>query len=184
MGARRGYADADFYEIRQPIALNRDATVMALAEVATPRVVGVYRWIGANWAREAGLPGPCRAEPAFPATGEELAFNHDGNLLAMSDPRLAKRDAGISPTMMPGPVELGAVYLFQRNDDDEHLDTAQRRQVRATRVSGTEFGRSIALSASGRTLAVGAPGENSNATGIDGDRNNEDAQNAGAAYLY
>ena len=46
------------------------------------------------------------------------------------------------------------------------------------------FGVAISLSASGRTLAVGAPGEDSNATGIDGDREDESAPIAGAAYLY
>ena len=43
---------------------------------------------------------------------------------------------------------------------------------------------SISLSASGRTLAVGAHLKNSNATGIDGERENKVAPNAGAAYLY
>ena len=46
------------------------------------------------------------------------------------------------------------------------------------------FGLSISLSASGRTLAVGASGEDSNARGIDGDRTNNSASQAGAAYLY
>ena len=46
------------------------------------------------------------------------------------------------------------------------------------------FGGSIAISGSGRTLAVGGQGENSNATGIDGNRSNELAPDSGAAYLY
>ena len=44
------------------------------------------------------------------------------------------------------------------------------------------FGGAISLSASGRTLAVGALGEDSAATGIDGNREDESGALAGAAY--
>ena len=53
-----------------------------------------------------------------------------------------------------------------------------------SRDFGDSFGASVSLSASGRTLAVGALGEDSDATGIDGDREDESAAFAGAAYLY
>ena len=46
------------------------------------------------------------------------------------------------------------------------------------------FGRSVALSSDGNTLAVGAVGESSNATGIDGDQANNAAPAAGAVYVY
>jgi hypothetical protein len=90
---------------------------------------------------------------------------------------------GISPITMPGTAELGAVYVYQRNFT---TNTWTLRNVVKSANPGYHdfFGRSISLSASGRTLAVGAPRENSNATGIDGVRKNEDAPNAGAAYLY
>jgi len=42
----------------------------------------------------------------------------------------------------------------------------------------------VALSADGTTLAVGAPGEASNATGIDGDQTNNSARGSGAVYVY
>ena len=47
-----------------------------------------------------------------------------------------------------------------------------------------QFGRTVALSADGRTLAVGAPGEDSNAVGVDGQASNNSASNAGAVYVY
>jgi hypothetical protein len=46
------------------------------------------------------------------------------------------------------------------------------------------FGRSLSLSYSGRTLAVGAGGEASNETGVDGDQFDNSAPAAGAVYLY
>ena len=50
--------------------------------------------------------------------------------------------------------------------------------------SGDAFGQSIAASADGNTLAVGARGEASNATGIDGNQADNSALNAGAVYIF
>jgi hypothetical protein len=47
-----------------------------------------------------------------------------------------------------------------------------------------EFGSSVALSADGSTLAVGAPVEDSVATGLDGDSTSNGALNSGAVYVF
>ncbi|MEI8611222.1 hypothetical protein P4S70_20990 [Enterovibrio sp. Hal110] len=47
-----------------------------------------------------------------------------------------------------------------------------------------EFGASIALSDDGKTLAVGAINESSNASGINGDEADNSSANAGAVYVY
>ena len=56
------------------------------------------------------------------------------------------------------------------------------------KASNTEandlFGWSVALSADGKTLAVGAPAEDSKATGANGDQANNDSTNAGAVYVF
>jgi hypothetical protein len=46
------------------------------------------------------------------------------------------------------------------------------------------FGTSVALSADGNVLAVGAVGEGSNATGVGGDESNNAMPGAGAVYVY
>jgi hypothetical protein len=46
------------------------------------------------------------------------------------------------------------------------------------------FGHAIALSADGGTLAVAAPREDSNATGINGDQSDNSEESAGAVYLF
>ncbi|WP_102390237.1 FG-GAP repeat protein [Enterovibrio norvegicus] len=46
------------------------------------------------------------------------------------------------------------------------------------------FGRAVSLSADGSTLAVGAYGEDSDATGVNGDQTNDDALGSGAVYVY
>jgi len=60
----------------------------------------------------------------------------------------------------------------------------QRAFVKASNTEpGDRFGRSVALSLNGTTLAVGAPNEDSSTTGINSTPY-EDAIDAGAVYLY
>jgi len=47
-----------------------------------------------------------------------------------------------------------------------------------------EFGSSIGLSADGKTLAISAPYERSNATGVNGDQQNDLAIGSGAVYVF
>lgn len=47
-----------------------------------------------------------------------------------------------------------------------------------------EFGSSVALSRDGRTMAVGARGEDSAAKGIDGNQNDNSVKEAGAVYVF
>ena len=57
--------------------------------------------------------------------------------------------------------------------------------VKASNTGANDlFGQSVALSADGNTLAVGALGEDSNATGVNGDQTNNSASFSGAVYLY
>ncbi|MHC4959610.1 MAG: cadherin-like beta sandwich domain-containing protein [Planctomycetota bacterium] len=75
--------------------------------------------------------------------------------------------------------QTGAVYVFLR---DAGGAWSQQAYVKASTIdAGDSFGFSVALS--GDTLAVGAFGESSKATGIDGDQADDSADNAGAAYV-
>ena len=58
----------------------------------------------------------------------------------------------------------------------------QRAYIKATATGPDQFGAGIALN--GDRLLVGAPFEQSSATGIDGDDTNNTLNQAGAAYLY
>ena len=49
---------------------------------------------------------------------------------------------------------------------------------------GDQFGSSLSLSADGTTLVVGAPSEQSAATGVNGDMANNAVFQAGAAYVF
>jgi hypothetical protein len=62
---------------------------------------------------------------------------------------------------------------------------SQQAYVKASNTdAGDEFGSSVAFSADSSTLAVGALGEASAATGIGGNQAGNSASRAGAVYVY
>ncbi len=74
----------------------------------------------------------------------------------------------------------GAAYVFAR---DNSGTWSQQAYLKASNTdAGDQFGTSVAVS--GDTLLVGAPGESSNATGVNGDQADNSAGNAGAAYVF
>jgi hypothetical protein len=114
--------------------------------------------------------------------GYGMALSADGRTLAVGAMGEGSGSAGIdgdqSDTASPS---AGAVYVFTRDNSR----WSQQAYVKASNArSGTGFGFSVALSADGNTLAVGANTEGSGATGIDGDQSDNSAFNAGAAYVF
>ncbi|MBL8694734.1 MAG: integrin [Planctomycetes bacterium] len=76
-------------------------------------------------------------------------------------------------------ADSGAVYVFVRNAGA----WSQQAYIKASNTgAGDNFGLSVAIS--GDTMVVGAPFEDSNAAGVNGDQNNESGQNFGAAYVF
>lgn len=74
----------------------------------------------------------------------------------------------------------GAVYVFVR---DSSGDWTQQAYLKASNTRGSAFfGESLALS--GDTLAVGAIGDASAATGIDGNQTDSSANLSGAVYVF
>ena len=73
----------------------------------------------------------------------------------------------------------GAAYVFARSG----MSWSQQLYFKASNTdAGDAFGFSVALS--GDTLVVGAPGEASAATGVNGDQGDNSASLAGAAYIF
>ena len=81
-----------------------------------------------------------------------------------------------------GASEAGAAYVFVRADEGwEHAAYVKPPRV----FNGDAFGWSVALSGDGETLAVGAPGERFDATGVNDTLEFfGEAFNAGAVFLY
>ncbi len=73
----------------------------------------------------------------------------------------------------------GAVYVFVRSNDV----WAQQAYIKASNTDANDlFGFSVSIV--GDYMAVGAPNENSDATGINGDESSNTANDAGAVYVF
>jgi hypothetical protein len=126
---------------------------------------------------------------AFDWFGYSLALSRDGNRLAVG---AAFEDSDATGVHAGGPTQAndndgspgsGAVYLFTRTG----LHTwPQEAYVKASNTGeNDEFGSSVALSADGNVLAVGATFEGSLAVGVGGDQGDAAIPTfAGAAYVF
>lgn len=114
--------------------------------------------------------------------GFAIALSADGTTLAVGAPQEDSAASGVGAEQSDNSASSsGAVYVLAR-------DGAVWRQQAYVKASNPEFadnfGTSVALSGDGATLAVGALGEDSAATGIDGSQSNNDIAESGAAYVF
>ncbi|MES9943839.1 MAG: hypothetical protein ABW080_02655 [Candidatus Thiodiazotropha sp.] len=119
--------------------------------------VYIFNYAGSAWNQQAYIKA---SSPVAGANfGKQVSLSDNGQRLAVSG---------------------GGVYLFEDSNG-----WSQQAMVAATNGEGTDgFGDTLQLSGNGVTLVVGAPGEDSSATGINGDQTNNDARGAGAAYVF
>jgi hypothetical protein len=115
--------------------------------------------------------------------GWSVAISKDGDTVAVGARGESSSATGIEGDQSDNSaIEAGAVYVFVR---DEQSAWSQQAYIKASNADPRdEFGTSVALSADGDTLVVGAPGEMSIATGIDGNQSDNSINRAGAAYVF
>ncbi len=114
--------------------------------------------------------------------GSTLAISQDGNTLAVAAPYEDSGASGVNGDESDNSAYgAGAVYVFSRADDS----WIQQAYLKASNPSLLDsFGFAIALSGDGDTLAVSANYEDSSASGIDGDQQDDSAEEAGAVYVF
>ncbi|MEP6825540.1 MAG: integrin, partial [Ramlibacter sp.] len=114
--------------------------------------------------------------------GQSVALSSDGSTLAAGAYQEGSNATGIGGNQADNSASgSGAVYVFTRTAGV----WSQQAYVKASNTAATDrFGQSVALSSDGTTLAVGASGEYSNATGIGGNQADNSAGDAGAVYVY
>jgi hypothetical protein len=114
--------------------------------------------------------------------GISLALSADGNTLAVGAYAEDSSDTGVGANQNDNAAnDAGAVYVFARTSG---VWTQQAYLKASNTGAGDNFGWSVGLSSDGNTLAVGAIGEDSDATGIDGNQAGNTADNAGAVYVF
>lgn len=172
LGARLGWS----------VALSADGDTLAAGAPngGAGSYVNLYTRSSSAWSKQATLTASNAGSTDL--FGSAVALSGTGDTLAVGAPNEASNATGIngdqSNNSVPG---AGAVYLFTRIAGS----WSQQVYVKASNPgSGDRFGSALSLSGDGRLLAVGAPNENSNATGIDGDQANNTASDAGAVYLF
>jgi hypothetical protein len=148
------------------------------ADTSLPNAGAVYVFTrsGTTWSQQAYVKASnTRFNAAF---GFSVALS--GDSLAVGSHGESSNATGINgdqANTFAGAA--GACYLFTRSG----ATWSQQAYVKASNTrAGTYFGMSVALS--GDTLAVGAPFESSNATGINGNQADTSAAAAGAVYVF
>ena len=144
------------------------------------------RGTGGAWTQQAYLKASnTDADPAFAEDffGLSVALSADGNTLAVGAPREDSGTTGVNGDQADNTATFsGAVYVFTR---DTGGGWAQQAYVKASNTDAVDFfGRSVALSADGNTLAAGAFLEDSSATGANGNDADNTVIDAGAAYVF
>ena len=133
-----------------------------------------------NWTQQAYIKSTNISQDDW--FGSRLALSGDGNTLAVGSQLEDSVAQGIDRNQNDdSAIEAGAVYFFTRSGDT----WTQLHYVKGARTEAyDEFGSSIALSADGSVMAVGARGEDSAATGINGNQDDNSARESGAVYLF
>ncbi len=157
------------------------ATQVRAMPVLVSRINAQYRVQACNAAGCSAKSPPAAAPALTPAIGYLKASNtaagHQfGTSMALS------ADGGTLVVGAPSEGGSGAAYVFVRAGDGSW---AQQALLKASNAgAGDLFGRAVAVSADGSKVAVGAPEERSNASGIDGNQADNSAAFSGAAYVF
>ncbi len=150
------------------------ADVAPLNNVGKVTVVDI---VSDNWSSPAEITA---AAPLFDMRlGSSLAFSNDH--LVVGAARESGNGTGVNPSDDGSIITYsGAAYVFARQVNGDWLQT---HRIKASNTDANDLFASDVAMHDGEIL-IGAYSEDSNATGIDGDASNNDADNAGAAYLY
>lgn len=114
--------------------------------------------------------------------GEAIAISEDGNTLAVGSNAESSGATGVNGNQVDTSAgSSGAVYVYSRVANT----WSQQAYIKSSNSEANDrFGGALALSTDGSTLAVGAVGEESAATGVNGDQTDNTADTAGAVYVF
>ena len=140
----------------------------------------VYELSNNIWSQQAYLKAS--NSEAGDRMGFSVKLNADGNTLAVAAFDESSNATGVNGIQNDNSASRsGAVYVFVRNS----TVWTQEAYIKASNTNMNDFfGVDIGLSFDGNTLAVGALGEASSVTGINGDQSINTEPSAGAVYIF
>jgi hypothetical protein len=142
--------------------------------------VTIFTRAGTTWSEQAYLKSSnTDVEDWF---GVKVALSGDGNVLVVTASNEDSAAQGINGNQGDNTaIEAGAAYLFTRTG----TTWAQQAYLKSSNNQAfDEFGNSVAISRDGRTFVIGARGEDSNATGVNGNQADNSVDESGAAYVF
>jgi len=169
-----------FLGFGQAVAMGQDTAVVgAGAGLLNSGGAYIFRRSGTEWVEEAYLTGSS-VQSAEDARNFGHSVGISGGTVVVGAPFDSSSSAGVNGVEEDtGAPESGAAYVFV------HSDTTWTRQayLKASNTgSGDSFGQAVALD--GDLLVIGAPREDCASAGVNLDQTNDNASNAGAAYVF
>ncbi len=136
----------------------------------------IFARSGTNWSQQAYL----KASNTSPSHQFGILTAVSGDTVVIGAPYERSGSTGVNGDQTNNLApSSGAAYVFVRSG----TNWSQQAYVKASNPEVNDsFGFAVALS--GETLVVGAHGESSNASGIDGNQSDNSASGAGAAYIF
>jgi len=133
---------------------------------------------GTNWSQQAYL----KASNTEVSTQDQFGFAVavSGNTVVIGAPSEDSNATGVNGNQGDNSASgAGAVYVFVRNGGT----WSQQAYLKASNTENFDgFGRSVAVSED--TIVVGATGEDSDATGVNGNQSDNSTAGSGAAYIF
>jgi hypothetical protein len=117
--------------------------------------------------------------------GTMISISGDGHTMAIG--HTGDRGRGLGPRaapLLPGTTATGAGFIYRLTDSWKLENVVKPNYVNSPNTYSADFPGTIALSGTGKTLVVGMAGEDSSASGIDGDWANASLPNSGALFMY
>lgn len=162
-------------EASNATGINGDQTNNSMALAGA---VYVFRRVGMSWALEAYVKASNTGAGDY---FSNVALSADGNTLAVGAYYEQSNATGINGNQADNSMSgAGAVYVFTRTG----VVWSQQAYIKASNTNGSDNFSACKVSADGNTLVVSAPGEASNATGINGNQANNSLFIAGAVYVF
>lgn len=142
----------------------------------------VFVRVTGEWQQQAYLKASNTRVNAPYGFGGAVAIS--GDTIVIGAPGEASNATGVNGNQNDNSASgAGAAYVFVRNRGEwQQQAYLKASNTRAVGLYGAGFGASVAVS--GDTIVIGARGEASNATGINGNQNDTSAPGPGAAYVF